>query len=111
MDAQFLICKINFMLLEYNETLKCVNQIEQDSSNFDGPCRRLKMSADLFAIKGRIVLIILCLMKHSCVAYFIHVVYLVLLFLVYFYCCLLLLFVVLHVLFICCCCSCLLFVF
>ena len=65
MDAQFLICKINFMLLEYNETLKCINQIEQDSSNFDGPCRRLKMSADLFAIKGRIVFIILCLLKDS----------------------------------------------
>ena len=51
-DAQFLLCKINFILREYAETLKCIDLIEQDPSNFDGSRRRLKMSADLFAIKG-----------------------------------------------------------
>ena len=56
MDAQFLLCKIKFMLREYVETLRCIDLIEQDSSNFDGPRRRLKMSADLFAIKGTIFL-------------------------------------------------------
>ena len=57
MDAQFLLCKIKFMLREYVETLRCIDLIEQDSSNFDGPRRRLKMSADLFAIKGTIFFI------------------------------------------------------
>ena len=56
MDAQFLLCKIHFILREHVETLKCINVIEQDPSNFDGSRRRLKMSADLFAIKGRFVL-------------------------------------------------------
>lgn len=51
-DAQFLLCKVNFMLREYEEAVKCVNLLEQDLSNFDGSRRRLKMAADLFAMKG-----------------------------------------------------------
>ena len=41
------------MLREYDEVLKCINLLEQDPSNFDGSRRRMKMAADIFAIKGR----------------------------------------------------------
>ena len=44
------------MLRAYDEALKCINLLEQDIANFDGSRRRLKMAADLFAIKGSILL-------------------------------------------------------
>lgn len=54
-DAQFLLSKVNFMLRDYEETLRFISIIEQDTSNFDGSRRRLKMVADMFAIKGTVL--------------------------------------------------------
>ena len=63
MDAQFLLCKVNFMLKEYNETLKCVALLENDAINFDSSTRRMKMVADMFAMKGRFFQDFFVLMK------------------------------------------------
>ncbi|XP_028395895.1 tetratricopeptide repeat protein 7B-like [Dendronephthya gigantea] len=51
-DVQFLLCKVYFMFKDYDETLKFVALLENDISNFDGSTRRLKMAADMFAMKG-----------------------------------------------------------
>ena len=40
------------MLGEYDEVMKCTEMVEEDSGNLEGSCRRLKMIADMFAIKG-----------------------------------------------------------
>lgn len=52
METVLLLCKVNFMLRQYDEVLKFMDTMEQDNSNFEGSQRRLKMIADAFAIKG-----------------------------------------------------------
>ena len=52
METVLLLCKVNFMLRQYDEVLIFMDTMEQDNSNFEGSQRRLKMIADAFAIKG-----------------------------------------------------------
>ncbi|XP_046847827.1 tetratricopeptide repeat protein 7B-like [Xenia sp. Carnegie-2017] len=52
LEAQFLRLKIKFMFQEYEETLKIVALIEKDLPVSEGSFRRLKIAAEMFAIKG-----------------------------------------------------------